>query len=60
MVEGNSLENYRAGNGTVGSNPTLSANRKSPSPSRTFSISVEWVKELYDQPKRTTQAVHQS
>ena len=26
MVEGNGLENRRAGNGTVGSNPTLSAN----------------------------------
>ena len=25
MVEGNGLENRRAGNGTVGSNPTLSA-----------------------------------
>ena len=25
MVEGNSLENCRTGNGTVGSNPTLSA-----------------------------------
>ena len=27
MVEGNGLENRRAGNGTVGSNPTLSANK---------------------------------
>ena len=27
MVEGNGLENRRAGNGTVGSNPTLSAIR---------------------------------
>ena len=27
MVEENSLENCRAGNGTVGSNPTLSANK---------------------------------
>ena len=27
MVEGNGLENRRAGNGTVGSNPTLSAKR---------------------------------
>jgi uncharacterized protein affecting Mg2+/Co2+ transport len=25
VVEGNGLENRRAGNGTVGSNPTLSA-----------------------------------
>ena len=28
MVEGNGLENRRAGNGTVGSNPTLSAKLK--------------------------------
>ncbi len=28
MVEGNSLENCQAGNGLVGSNPTLSARRK--------------------------------
>ena len=28
MVEGNGLENRRAGNGTVGSNPTLSATLK--------------------------------
>ena len=28
MVEGNGLENRRAGNGTVGSNPTLSAKQK--------------------------------
>ena len=28
MVEGNGLENRRAGNGTVGSNPTLSARRE--------------------------------
>jgi hypothetical protein len=27
VVEGNGLENRRAGNGTVGSNPTLSAMR---------------------------------
>ena len=27
MVEGSGLENRRAGNGTVGSNPTLSARR---------------------------------
>ena len=29
VVEGDSLENYCAGNGTVGSNPTLSAIRVS-------------------------------
>jgi hypothetical protein len=28
VVEGSSLENCRAGNGTVGSNPTLSATSK--------------------------------
>ena len=27
MVDGNGLENRRAGNGTVGSNPTLSAKK---------------------------------
>lgn len=30
MVEGNGLENRRAGNGTQGSNPCLSAKLKSP------------------------------
>ena len=28
MVDGNGLENRRAGNGTVGSNPTLSAKKR--------------------------------
>ena len=35
MVEGTGLENQRAGNGTVGSNPTLSAIVKDP---ESFSI----------------------
>ena len=30
VVEGNGLENRRAGNGTVGSNPTLSAKQITP------------------------------
>ena len=30
MVEGTGLENQRAGNGTVGSNPTLSAIENNP------------------------------
>jgi drug/metabolite transporter (DMT)-like permease len=40
VVEGNGLENRRAGNGTVGSNPTLSANQII---QRTRNLKLNWV-----------------
>ncbi len=43
MVEGNGLENRRAGNGTVGSNPTLSASNEN-DPMRVIFIAVSKVR----------------
>ena len=40
VVEGNGLENRRAGNGTVGSNPTLSAKLTNATPSDRITASI--------------------
>ena len=55
MVEGTSLENWRARKGTVGSNPTLSAKLKCLGES--LGILVCWVEKEWDSNDRALRAL---